>query len=117
MGVEFDLVTIDTPDTSRLATFWNAALRLHEVEREDGERWVVLADADGTRRIGLQRGPHRSSSIHLDLVCASVEFDTEVSRLELLGARLLAPARREPYGSIANMCDPDGNPFDICAYV
>ncbi len=34
----------------------------------------------------------------------------------VLGARLVAPPRREPYGSIANLCDPDGNPFDLCAY-
>lgn len=116
MPVGFDLVTIDTPDTDRLATFWSAALHLHETEREDGGRWVVLSDADGTRRIGLQRGDVRSSSIHLDLACSRTEFDDEISRLEHLGARLLAPARIERYGAIANLCDPDGNPFDVCAY-
>lgn len=117
MPVRFDLVTIDTPDTDRLAAFWSAALQLHETEREDDGRWVVLAAADGTRRIGLQRGAPRASSVHLDLSCEPAEFDGEVQRLEQLGARLLAPVRVESYGSIANLCDPDGNPFDVCAYV
>jgi len=116
MGVEFDLVTIDTPDTARLATFWSAALDLHEVEREDGDRWVVLAGVDGTRRLGLQRGAHRPSSIHLDLACRPTDVEAEVQRLTTLGARLLRPVRHEPYGAIANLCDPDGNLFDVCAY-
>jgi predicted enzyme related to lactoylglutathione lyase len=116
VGLEFDLVTIDTPDTARLTTFWSAALHLHEVEREDGDRWVVLAAADGTRRIGLQRGAHRPSSLHLDLACSPTDLESELQRLGALGARLLGPVRHEPYGAIANLCDPDGNLFDVCAY-
>jgi hypothetical protein len=72
----FDLVTIDTPDTGRLARFWCAALGLVEVEREDGDRWLVLAEAgNGLRRIGLQRGVHRGGGVHLDLSCGLDEFD------------------------------------------
>lgn len=110
----FDLVTIDSPQPDPLALFWSRALGLHELEREDGDRWIVLGD--GTRRIGLQRGAHRPGGIHLDLACDPEEFDRELQRLVDLGASLLAPVRREPYGSIANMADPDGNPFDLCAY-
>ena len=44
------------------------------------------------------------------------EFDAELERLVGLGATLVEPPRREPYGSIANLADPDGNPFDLCAY-
>ncbi|MFN3217985.1 MAG: VOC family protein [Acidimicrobiales bacterium] len=116
MSARFDLVTIDTPDVDRLAGFWAAALGLVEVEREDVDRWVVLADRGGVRRIGLQRGTHRPGGTHLDLACDPVDFDDEVSRLVALGAALLAPARREPYGSIANLADPDGNAFDLNAY-
>ncbi|MEM9566190.1 MAG: VOC family protein [Actinomycetota bacterium] len=116
MVASFDLVTIDTPDTERLAAFWAGALGLVEVEREDGDRWIVLADADGRRRIGLQRGAHRPGGIHLDLACAPDDFTAEVDRLIGLGARLVEPLRTEPYGSIANLQDPDGNPFDLCAY-
>jgi predicted enzyme related to lactoylglutathione lyase len=54
--------------------------------------------------------------MHLDLVCEPADFDSEVERLVGLGARLAAPPRREAYGSIANLADPDGNPFDLCAY-
>ena len=110
----FDLVTIDTPAPDRLAAFWSAALGLREVEREDVDRWIVLGDS--IRRIGLQRGAHRPGGVHLDLACEPGEFEDEVQRLGTLGAVLLAPVRTEPYGSIANMADPDGNLFDLCCY-
>lgn len=116
MSSTFDLVTIDTPDTTRLARFWAAALGLHEIEREDEGRWVVLASPDGVRRIGLQRGPHRPGGVHLDLACTPDDFDREVARLVDLGAGMVAPARREPYGRLVNLVDPDGNAFDLCAY-
>ena len=116
MPAAFDLVTIDTPQPVELATFWCAALTLHESEREDGGRWLVLSSDDGTRRLGLQRGSHRPGGCHLDLVCTPGEFDGEVARLAALGATPLAPPRREPYGHIVNMADPEGNRFDLCAY-
>ena len=116
MGAIFDLVTIDSPATERLAEFWCRALGLVEVEREDGDRWIVLADDAGHRRIGLQRGPTRIGGLHLDLACRPEAFESERVRLLALGAAELRPARREPYGAIANLADPDGNPFDLCAY-
>jgi predicted enzyme related to lactoylglutathione lyase len=112
----FDLVTIDTPDTTPMAAFWCAALELVELEREDVDRWVVLGTADGQRRIGLQRGRHRGGGIHLDLACEPDGFTSELERLVELGARLVSAVRVEPYGRIANLVDPDGNPFDLCAY-
>ncbi len=117
MASRFDLVTIDTPEPDRLATFWSKALDLHEVEREDVDRWLVLADAAGARRIGLQRGVTRPGGIHLDLACSPTEFEAEVTRLVNAGASLVRPVRHESYGSIANLADPDGNPFDLCAYL
>ncbi len=116
MTTRFDLVTLDAPDTNAAAAFWSAAASLPEVEREDVDRWIVLADDDGRRRLGIQRGLTRAGSVHLDLACAPADFDSEIERLVALGARLVAPPRREPYGSIANLADPDGNPFDLCAY-
>lgn len=117
MASTFDLVTIDSPNTDDLADFWSAALGLVEVQREDGDRWIVLASPDGQRRIGLQRGAHIAGSIHLDLACHPDEFDTEVARLLALGASEARPIRTETYGQIANLADPDGNLFDLCAYV
>ena len=116
MPATFDLVTIDTPETERLARFWSSALDLVEVEREDGDRWIVLADRHGRRLIGLQRGSHRPGGIHLDLDCSGEDFDDELGRLVGLGAQPRGDARTEPYGRIANLTDPDGNPFDLCAY-
>lgn len=116
MAAAFDLVTIDTPDTARAAAFWCAVLDLVVVEDEDHGRWLVLADVDGTRRIGLQRGPHRPGGTHLDLRCTPAELPDELARLRQLGAAELAPARLEPYGAIVNLADPDGNAFDLCAY-
>jgi predicted enzyme related to lactoylglutathione lyase len=113
---EFDLVTLDSQTPDALAAFWSAVLDLHEVEREDGDRWIVLADAAGRRRLGVQAGTTRPGSMHLDLSCSPDDFEVELRRIVGLGARRLGPERREPYGSIVNLADPDGNPFDLCAY-
>ena len=116
MAARFDLVTIDSPHPGVLAVFWAAALGLEETEREDGDRWIVLSDSDGVRRIGIQRGASRVGGIHLDIRCTPAEFELEASRLVALGAVAMTPPRREPYGMIANLADPDGNAFDLCAY-
>ncbi len=116
MAARFDLVTVDVPEPRAAAAFWCAALALQVIEDEDDGRWVALADPDGRRVLGLQRGPARPGGVHLDLVCAVSEFDGEVDRLVGLGAALLRPVRIEPYGRIANLVDPDGYVFDLCAY-
>jgi predicted enzyme related to lactoylglutathione lyase len=116
MTIHFDLVTFDSPRPDEAAAFWAAVLDLHETEREDGDRWIVLSDADGVRRLGIQRGNVRPGSVHLDLRCGVDDFAAEVARLQRLGARVASPPRVEPYGSIANLIDPDGNRFDLCAY-
>jgi predicted enzyme related to lactoylglutathione lyase len=117
MTTALDVVTLNTPDTLRLGEFWCGLLSLTVVENEDDGRWLVLATALGRRTLGLQYGATRAGSIHLDLACAVDDFDTELERAQRLGAQLLHPVRREPYGLIANLADPDGNLFDLCAYV
>lgn len=116
MTARFDLVTLDSPQPDRAAAFWSAALGLHETEREDGDRWIVLSDAAGVRRVGLQRGVARPGGVHLDLACEVEEFEAERQRLLALGAIEVRAPRTEPYGAIVNLTDPDGNPFDLCAY-
>ncbi|MEI8240256.1 MAG: VOC family protein [Actinomycetota bacterium] len=116
MSSAFDLCTFDTPSPDSAASFWCAALGLHVTEREDDGRWIVLSDELRVRRIALQRGAVRGGSVHLDVVCTIDEFQAEVARLVLLGAQLRCPTRTEEYGRIANLADPDGNPFDLCAY-
>lgn len=113
----FDLITIDTEKTDALALFWSQAMGLHESEREDGDRWIVLSDETGVRRMGFQRGVNGAGAIHLDLACSLADFDAERERLLQIGARETRPPRTEPYGRIANMADSDGNLFDLCAYV
>ena len=115
MPAAFDIVTIDTTDTVGLSRFWCAALDLVELEREDGTRWIAIGRRDGTRVLGFQIGDHRVGGTHLDLVCTLDEFDDELLRLTSLGAAAGQP-RTEPYGRIANLTDPAGNPFDLCAY-
>ena len=117
MAMEFDLVTLDAPDPRRLADFWAAVLDLVVTEDEDDGRWIVLSSHEGERRLGIQRGESRPGTVHLDLRCERGAFDAAVERAVDLGATLLAPPRHEPYGAIANLADPDGNPFDVCAYV
>lgn len=116
MPLAFDLVTLDSPSPDDLAKFWTAVLGMVETEREDGDRWIVLSAPDGTRRLGIQRGVTRPGSVHLDLACEPAEFEFQTDRLDALGAMRLGPPRHEPYGSILNLADPDGNPFDLCAY-
>jgi predicted enzyme related to lactoylglutathione lyase len=115
-ATRFDLVTIDG-DTTLLGAFWSEALGLHEVQREDGDRWVVLADDNGTRRLGLQRGEPNPGGMHLDFECDVADFASERQRFLDLGASEARAARHEPYGSIANFADPQGNLFDLCAYI
>ena len=115
-ATRFDLVTLNSPSTHASARFWSAVAELHEVEREDVDRWIVLADRHGVRRLGIQRGPSRRGSVHVDLACDPDLFEEELRRLISLGARVLDEPRVEPYGAIANLADPDGNPFDLCAY-
>jgi predicted enzyme related to lactoylglutathione lyase len=132
MPTEFDLVTLDVADDIAMAAFWAATLNLEEIESEDEGRWRVFGlrhgDGSTTRRLGLQRiaslgaatqsweGPSKSRQ-HLDLKCTPEEFNAEVDRIVALGATELRPRRTEYYGSIATLADPEGNLFDICAYV
>lgn len=112
----FDLVTIDTPRTDFLCRFYAELLGLVESEREDVDRWIVLSDASGVRRLGFQKGRFVAGGVHLDFSCELDEFETERDRILRLGATETRPPRVEPYGNIANFADPDGNLFDLCAY-
>ena len=112
----FDIVTLNSPRTDALAKFWTELLGLQEIEREDGDRWILLGDANGGRTIGFQRGEHVDGSMHIDLSCSTDDFPKERERMMQLGAIETRPMRSEPYGLIANFADPDGNLFDLCAY-
>jgi len=112
----FDIVTLNTPRTNEISKFWADLLGLQEIEREDGDRWILLGDTNRGRTIGFQRVEHVDGSIHLDLSCSTDDFPNERERMMQLGAIETRPMRSEPYGLIANFADPDGNLFDLCAY-
>ena len=111
-----DIVTLNSPRTNELAKFWAGLLGLQEIEREDGDRWILLGDANGGRTIGFQRGEYVAGSMHIDLSCSADDFQNERERMMQLGAIETRPMRSEPYGLIANFADLDGNLFDLCAY-
>jgi len=113
----FDIVTLNTLRTNELSKFWADLLGLQEIEREDGDRWILLGDSNGQRTIGFQRGEHVDGSIHMDLSCSTNDFPNERERILRLGAIETRPMRTEPYGLIANFADTDGNLFDLCAYI
>ena len=113
----FDIVTLNSPRTKELAKFWAELLGLQEIEREDGDRWILLGNTNGGRTIGFQRGEHVAGSIHIDLSCSTSDFPNERERILRLGAVETRPMRSEPYGLIANFADVDGNLFDLCAYI
>ena len=113
----FDIVTLNSPRTNELANLWAELLGLQEIEREDGDRWILLGDTNGGRTMGFQRGEHVAGSIHIDLSCSTSDFPNERERILRLGAVETRPMRSEPYGLIANFADLDGNLFDLCAYV
>ena len=113
----FDIVTLNSLRTNELSKFWADLLGLQEIEREDGDRWILLGDTNGGRTIGFQRGEHVDGSMHLDLSCSTRDFPAERERIMQLGAIETRPMRSEPYGLIANFADPDGNLFDLCAYI
>jgi predicted enzyme related to lactoylglutathione lyase len=128
MRTRFDLVTIDAADAPVLVAFWSAALELTASESEDDGRWTVLSDTALVRRIGIQRitgllarsdawAGVSKARLHLDLACDPAEFIGEVDRLIGLGASRARDDRNESYGSIANLRDPEGNLFDLCAYL
>ena len=112
----FDIVTFNTPRTNELAIFWAELLGLHEIEREDGDRWILLGNSHDGRTIGFQSGEHIAGSVHIDLSCSTDDFASERERMMNMGAIETRPMRSEPYGLIANFADPDGNLFDLCAY-
>ena len=112
----FDIVTLNSSRTNELSKFWAGLLGLQEIEREDGDRWILLGNSNGGRTIGFQRGEHVDGSMHIDLTCSTDDFSNERERMMQLGAIETRPMRSEPYGLIANFADPDGNLFDLCAY-
>jgi predicted enzyme related to lactoylglutathione lyase len=114
MAAKLGLV-LDCVDPAKLAEFWSAAIGYVTVG--GAGNYVLLVDEAGQRpKLLLQRVAEPKSGknrMHFDIETSSV--DTEVERLEALGARRIRADAIEEYGNRwVVMADPEGNEFCIC---
>jgi catechol 2,3-dioxygenase-like lactoylglutathione lyase family enzyme len=116
-------VVIDCRDPHRLARFWAGALGYQpskgvedwddlRSEAEAGELdWVRLTGAGVA--VAFQRVPEPKAvknRVHLDL--ASIDEESEASRLEALGATRLRRSE-DPDDVFVVLADPEGNEFCV----
>jgi len=90
----------------------------------DGEDWLVLVDADGSRVLAFQEVPTLDrptwpthdvpKQMHLDFRVATVaELRRHRERAEQLGATLLLDRTDDPEEALYVLADPAGHPFCI----
>jgi predicted enzyme related to lactoylglutathione lyase len=106
-------LTLDCNDLETMAAFWSAALGYRRApDRFEG---YIALEGTGRPPLTLQRVPEpkrAKNRLHLDLLVADPE--TEIARLERLGARALE--RRTGYGTRWSvLSDPEGNEFCVAA--
>jgi Glyoxalase-like domain len=117
VGVRIQCLCVDTPDPSRLATFWESALGWRRTYDSDEE--VALEPPAGNSEDGVvpdllflrvldkKAGKNR---LHLDL--RPQDQAAEVARLEGLGARRTDIGQGTEVSWVV-MSDPDGNEFCV----
>ena len=108
-------LVLDCADPEKLAEFWSAAIG-HTTLGGAGN-YVLLVDAAGHQpKLLLQRVDEPKAGknrMHFDIETPTV--DTEVARLEALGARRIVEEAIEELGSRwVVMADPEGNEFCVC---
>jgi predicted enzyme related to lactoylglutathione lyase len=108
-------LVLDCADPEKLAAFWAAALGIDRLGAAD--QYVLLASSTGAfPKLLLQRVAEPKSTknrMHLDI--ETPEVDTEVARLQTLGATRIEPGARTEHGSRwVIMADPEGNEFCVC---
>ena len=90
----------------------------------DGEDWLVLVDADGSRVLAFQEVPTLDrptwpthdvpKQMHLDFrVPTLAELERHRVRAERLGATLLLDRTDDPEEALYVLADPAGHPFCI----
>jgi len=114
MPVRIEAITMDCLDERRLSAFWTAVLG-YEVAVDQPGDWMVLREPSGTGlSIGLQVVPELKvvkNRVHLDLIPTEGELETEIRRLENLGARRVRYVENDPDESHWIMADPEDNEF------
>jgi catechol 2,3-dioxygenase-like lactoylglutathione lyase family enzyme len=114
MVARIDRITIDCADPQRITAFWGPALG-YELRDNDGN--LSLFDPAGRGlEIGFQQVPERKvvkNRLHLDLLPVDGDWNTEVERLEALGAERVQFFDHDPTQTWWVMRDPEGNEFCI----
>jgi len=122
---------IDSTDGRGLAEFYREFLGLQYRPgdepptdgSEDDDSWLVLVDADGNRKVAIQRVDSLPRStwpsheipmqLHMDFsVSSRDELERQKERAIALGARVLLDRTEGPEGLYV-LADPAGHPFCI----
>lgn len=116
MASRISELCINCADPETMAAFWSRALGYPEVDRD--ETSIEIAGASNRPSILFIRsdgatGPPKSgpNRLHIDLSPTDCDRDTEVRRLELLGATRLDIGQGSP--SWVVLADPEGNEFCV----
>lgn len=112
MSLTIGMITIDTSDAQKLASFWTAALGT-TIQHDWGEFLVLAPKTEGGLQLGIQQvsdpvpGKNR---VHFDSHVP--DRKAEVARLVSLGATEVAE-HTVPGLTWSVLADPDGNQFCI----
>jgi catechol 2,3-dioxygenase-like lactoylglutathione lyase family enzyme len=125
---------LDTTDVRGLAEFYRELLGLRYRPGDeapgpgepDHADWLVLTDADGTRRLAFQEVPQLPRTtwpshdvpmqLHLDLtVPDAAALERQRERAEALGAVVLLDRTDDEDEPLYVLADPSGHPF--CVFV
>ena len=123
---------LDATDVRGLAEFYRVLLGVRYRPGDeppadgsaDGEDWLVLVDADGSRVLAFQEVPTLDrptwpthdvpKQMHLDFRVSTVaELERHRVRAERLGATLLLDRTDDPDEALYVLADPAGHPFCI----
>jgi catechol 2,3-dioxygenase-like lactoylglutathione lyase family enzyme len=124
---------LDTTDVRGLAEFYRELLGLRyrdgdepPADGPDDADWLVLVEADGTRRLAFQRVQRLEPTtwpehdipmqLHVDYTVTDVaELERHRDRALALGARLVLDRSGDPEEPLYVLADPAGHPF--CFFV
>ncbi len=110
MPISIYATSFDARDAAATAGFWAAALGRDVSDGATTESASVAAGpGPGETAIlfhGVPEAKTAKNRLHLDLITA--EFDTELARLEGLGATVVAT-----FPKWSTLADPEGNEFDL----
>ena len=123
---------LDTTEPRRLAEFYRQLLGLQYRPGDDPPTdrtpddadWLVLVDAEGTRKLAFQQVERLTRTtwpdhdvpmqLHLDMTVPDVEeLERQRARALKLGAELILDRVDDPHEPLYVFADPSGHPFCI----